>query len=346
MKNSIFTARNQMGITGRRTVSLSEKELVTFGRLASGHSLPLLVQPAIEGLNLSEWVTANKQLVDSQLLKDGAILFRGFQVSVDQFRQFMLSVAGELLTYHERSSPRSEVGESIYTSTEYPANLSIFPHNENSYAQSWPMKLSFHCAVAASEGGETPIADVRQVYRNISSQVRERFEEKGWLLVRNFGDGIGLSWQEVFQTLDKAVVESHCRRHGIAYEWKTGDRLRTRQVRQTTARHPRTGDLLWFNHAAFFHVSTLEPTISELLLDEFAEEDLPNNTYYGDGTPIEPPVLAELRNAYERELVFFEWCQGDVLLLDNMLTAHGRAPFKGVRKILVAMAEPFSNRNI
>jgi hypothetical protein len=32
---------------------------------------------------------------------------------------------------------------------------------------------------------------------------------------------------------------------------------------------------------------------------------------------------------------------GDILMVDNMLVAHGREPFSGPRKILVAMAEPF-----
>jgi hypothetical protein len=31
-------------------------------------------------------------------------------------------------------------------------------------------------------------------------------------------------------------------------------------------------------------------------------------------------------------------------MLDNMLVAHGRAPYKGGRKILVAMAEPYCEK--
>jgi hypothetical protein len=40
--------------------------------------------------------------------------------------------------------------------------------------------------------------------------------------------------------------------------------------------------------------------------------------------------------------VAFPWQKGDILLLDNMLVAHGRAPYAGPRKVVVAMAEPVS----
>jgi alpha-ketoglutarate-dependent taurine dioxygenase len=166
------------------------------------------------------------------------------------------------------------------------------------------------------------------------------------MYVRNFGDGLGLPWQTVFQTSERGVVEEHCRRNGILVEWKEGGRLRTRAVRPAVSRHPRTGELTWFNHATFFHVTTLDPTTGGALLEEFGEEDLPSNTRYGDGSAIEPETLEELRDAYRRELVSFPWEAGDVLMLDNMLVAHGRAPYEGTRRVLVAMAEPQSDRGV
>ena len=162
------------------------------------------------------------------------------------------------------------------------------------------------------------------------------------MYVRNFGDGFGLDWQTVFQTDDQAAVEAHCRKSGIQVEWKPGNRLRTRAVRPAVTRHPKTGEPLWFNHATFFHVSTLESGIRESLLEEFAEDELPANTYYGDGTPIEPETLEHLRALYLREMRSFPWEKGDVLLLDNMMVAHGRAPYRGARKVLVGMAEPIT----
>jgi alpha-ketoglutarate-dependent taurine dioxygenase len=158
--------------------------------------------------------------------------------------------------------------------------------------------------------------------------------------VRNYGDGFGLDWRTAFQTTDQTVVEEHCKRNGIEAEWTSDGRLRTYAVLPAVIEHPRTGETVWFNHATFFHVSTLDPSLREGLLAGFEDEaDLPTNTYYGDGSPIEPETLAELREAYRQETVSFSWRRGDILMLDNIFAAHGRAPYEGPRKILVGMTE-------
>ena len=186
---------------------------------------------------------------------------------------------------------------------------------------------------------EQDLFDVRRVLQRISPRVRERFVEKGWRLVRNFGEGLSLPWQSSFHTTERTEVEAYCRRARIVFEWKSGERLRTQQVRPAVARHPQTGEEVWFNHVAFWHVSSLEPKVREAMLEMFDEEELPYNTYYGDGTRIEDEVVEEIREAYRAETVAFGWQKGDVMLLDNMLAAHGRSPYVGARKILAAMGE-------
>jgi len=324
-----------------RPITISEEGMVELSRLEGGGPLPLVMRPAVS-MNLAAWAGRNRDFVESNLLRHGAILFRDFRVgSVEEFGEFTRALSGEPMEYRERSSPRHEVGDRVYTSTDYPAGQSIFPHNEHSYSLRLPLKLLFFCLEPAERGGETPIADCRKIYRRLDPRIRERFARKGYVYVRNFGEGFGVPWQTAFQTEDRGAVEEYCRRNLIEFKWKEGDRLLTRQVRPAAARHPRTGEMVWFNHATFFHVSTLEPTIRDGLLAAFEERDLPNNTYYGDGSPIEPSVLDELRRAYLEELVSFEWREGDVLLIDNMLTAHSRRPYTGPRKILVAMTDPY-----
>jgi alpha-ketoglutarate-dependent taurine dioxygenase len=334
-------AKPKIGIGRRRAVSLAQEDLVELSPLRPEGGVPLLARPAVPGVELAAWAADNRQRLEELLDVHGGILFRGFELpTVDDFQAAVQAISGDLLEYKERSSPRHTVSGRIYTSTDYPPDQPIFLHNENSYQHAWPMRIYFFCAEEAEEGGETPLADVRRVYQKIDPEVRRRFVQDGWMYVRNFGDGFGLPWPTVFQTEDPAVVEEHCRKNGITVEWKGEGRLRTRAVRPAAVPHPRTHEMVWFNHATFFHVSTLIESVRRTLLAEFGEEDLPTNTFYGDGTPIEPEVLDHLRAVYAEETIRFPWRRGDLLMLDNMMVAHGRAPFRGRRKVLVAMADP------
>ena len=333
--------------TRRNPINLSAEELVTIEPQNGEGRLPLIMRPAMNGVNLARWAERNRAVIEDRLLHHGALLFRGFDLgTAAEFRSFVKAVSGDPLEYQERSSPRTRVGDQIYTSTDYPEDQSIFPHNEHSYSQTFPLKLFFFCETPALSGGQTPVADTRKIFARLSPQLRERFSEKKWLLVRNYGNGIGLPWQTVFQTSDRSVVEDYCKRAAISVEWKPDGGLRTRQVRPAVIKHPRTGEDAWFNHATFFHVTTLEPSMRDALLADFKEEDLPTNSYYGDGSPIEASVLEELREAYREEMVTFTWETGSVVLLDNILTSHARTPFNGPRRILFAMAEPFTRTDL
>ena len=342
--NEQATAPRRLPEIKRKPLRISDGTLIKLSQLSPGQHLPLVVEPAGPGLDLAEWAAGQREFIQEKLLDHGGILFRGFSVDTAVgLENTINAISGESLEYRERSSPRSLVEGRIYTSTDYPPDQSIFLHNENSYQRIWPMKIFFCCLVPALSGGETPIADCRKVFGRLSRQVVERFEQKRCMYVRNFGTSFGLSWQDVFQTSDKAEVEAHCRRNGLEVHWLEDNRLRTSAVRSAIVQHPILNRSVWFNHVTFFHISTLG-AVGEMLLEELGEESLPNNTYYGDGSKIEPEVLQELREAYRAETVSFPWQKGDVLILDNMLTAHGRAPFKGPRKIVVGMAEPTSEQ--
>jgi amino acid adenylation domain-containing protein len=321
---------------------LSEKSLLKMDYLTPDRTLPLVMRPDVDDIDLTAWAEAHREQIEQHLRKHGAILFRNLDAaSVEKFEHFVKIISPETLEYGERSSPRTKLSGRIYTSTDHPSDQHILLHNEQSYTLNWPMKIWFCCIQAASEGGRTPMADSRKVFHALSPTITGKFMEKQVMYVRNYGDGLGLPWQEVFQTTDKSKVEEHCRRASIGLEWKDGDRLRTRQIRPAVRRHPKTNELTWFNHALFFNVSGLEGPALQALMSLTDKMELPSHTFYGDGSPIEASVLDEIREAYRREQVAFSWQEGDILMLDNMLVAHGREPFTGPRKIVVAMSEPF-----
>lgn len=244
-------------------INLSQQELITENFLQPEGNLPLVITPKISDINFPIWADKNQEFIINKLLKYGGILFRGFAVNEkEDFEQFVSAVCPQLMPYIESSTPRTKLSEKVYTSTEFPSDQTIALHNESSYASTYPMKIWFCCIEPANQGGETPIADVRKVFQRVHSQIRERFQEKGWMLVRNYGDGFGLPWQKAFHTTDKAVMEEYCRNACIQVEWKDSNRLRTSQVRPAIAQHPKTGEMVWFNHVVFLACVEFTNTIS------------------------------------------------------------------------------------
>jgi alpha-ketoglutarate-dependent taurine dioxygenase len=304
---------------------------------------PVMVRARHRGAPLTESMAELATSIAGEVLRHGAVLLRGFRVEgVDAFRAFAASFGHPLLSYDFASTPRSTLTPGVYTSTEYPPHQHIPLHNEQSYATSWPMKIWFYCAVPPVEGGETPIADSREIYRRVDRRIRDEFATRRLMYVRNYGTGFDLPWPEVFGTTDRTEVDAYCSARGIACAWSSDGELRTRQICQGVAVHPATGEAVWFNQAHLFHVSNLEPEVREVLLEIGNEEDLPRNVYYGDGGAIEPSVLAEIRGVLDEVKVALPWEEHDVLMLDNMLAAHGRTPFRGPRRVAVAMADAYA----
>lgn len=281
------------------------------------------------------------------LLIHGAILLRGWPVrSCDQFAELVERLSGRsgLLQYRGGASPRRSLSageQPVYNSTEYPPDMELSLHNELSYSSAWPDRIYFLCMTAPAEGGGTTLGDSRDILAGMPPAVRARFEAKGLLYIRNLpsGAGSGYSWQDAFGTSDREEVERHCAAIGAEHEWLGGDLLRLTEVRPATAVHPATGEEIWFNQADGFHPSALHPAIHAELLAECGTEDLFRlNVRYGDGTPIAPTDLAAVRQVIRRETRAHAWRPGDVLMLDNLLAAHGRRPFSGERRIAVAMS--------
>lgn len=280
------------------------------------------------------WSSALEQLQSAP-----ALLFPGALSGEADFERLVDEAPVAVLDYEqEQSTPRTEVAEGVYTSTEYPADQAIFLHCEMSYAAHWPTRLLFYCPQPATAGGATPLADTQQVLQAVGSERVEEFRRRGLLYLRNFGGRFGPSWQKVFATGEKEGVESYCRAHGMEFEWR-GQELQTRRRAPALLQNPEGEGELWFNHLALFHSSALPPRTRASLTRMLGETGLPQNVLFGDGEPVPDEVVEAVREAYRGATTRFDWQRGDLLLLDNRRMAHGRDPFQGERRVLVAMFE-------
>lgn len=321
----------------RKSVELSEASAVDIHRFDENPLAPWVVEPTAPDVDLAAWAREGGETANDRLLETGAVLFRGFDLdTAEDFEHVAEALTSDLYGGYG-DLPREGSSPNIYKSTPYPADQPILFHNESSHLSSWPMRISFFCLVPSAQGGETPLADCREIARRLDPDVLESFRSKGLSYVRNF-TGLDVSWRDFFQTDDKTEVERVCRESGAQFEWKDDDALRLRQPTEAVRSHPVTGETLFFNQIQLHHPHYLQPEVRESLRAMFAEEDLPRNVTYGDGTPIADDVAEHVLQTYWDTSVMFPWQKGDVIMLDNMLVAHARMPFEGERRIAVAMA--------
>ncbi|MFI2612131.1 TauD/TfdA family dioxygenase [Kitasatospora sp. NPDC018619] len=292
---------------------------------------------------LTELGVQHGPFIRERVVEHGAALLSGYDwADWNDLDAFVKHVVGSPLDYTERSSPRTELHPGVFTATDHPPTEEIFLHTEQSYNLTVPRYLFFFCRQGAPVGGANRLADCRAIHDALPREVVERFDREGYLLVRNFLPGLGLTWQQAFGTEDPDQVRRYCADNGIEVEWLAEDHVQTRQVRWAVATHPETGAKTWFNHMTFFHSSSLDRDLAELLLEEYGPRSIPTNTFHADGTEITPEVIEALHAGYRDHQLDVTCRTGDVLIVDNLSVAHGRAPFVPPRELFVSMADALS----
>ena len=287
------------------------------------------------------WAAEHRDALRATVTDHGSVLVRGLGLrDAAETGAVFQRLATDLMTEKESFAARQVYSDGVYSSVKWPPNQPMCMHHELSYLLQPPSLVLFACLRAPTTGGATAVADSPTVLNALPTELVERFEREGWVLTRSYNDEIGASLTEAFGTDNRGAIENYCRANAIAFEWQPGGGLRTRQRRSAIARHPVTGRRCWFNQIAFLNEWTMAPEVHEYLVDVYGADGLPFNTCYGEGDPIGEDVVQLLNQIYDANTAREPWQAGDLMLVDNVRTAHSREPFTGPRDVLVAMAHP------
>jgi alpha-ketoglutarate-dependent taurine dioxygenase len=299
---------------------------------------PILRAEAAGGA--ASWAARHREALRTAVTEHGAVVVRGLGLrDAAEVGAVFRGLATGLMTEREAFASRRTYADGVYSSSKWPQNQPMCMHHELSYALEFPGLMLFACLEAPTRGGATAVADAPTVLRALPGELVRRFEREGWLLVRTYNEEIGASVADAFGTEDRRAVERYCAANAIEFEWQPDGGLRTWQRRSAVVTHPVTGQRCWFNQVAFLNEWTIAPEIREYLVDVYGPDGLPFTTRFGNGDPIGEDVVQLLTTLYEESTVREPWQAGDLMLVDNIRTAHSREAFEGPRQVLVAMAD-------
>ena len=288
--------------------------------------------------DLCAYLEANTVAMAKLLQDHGGVLFRGFHVdSAEKFNLCAHKMGATPFGYAGGNSPRKHVAGDVYTSTEYPASESISLHNEMSYLPEWPKRLFFYCAEPAKTGGQTSLASNRDIRREMPDDIVALFENRKINYIRNFHADIkiGKTWQSTYCTESRAEVERIVAQQKSVCRWGADGSLRVSTLCDAFASIPGIDGNFWFNQAEQWHPSSLHPEIRAMLEQCNMHS---HDCEFEDGEPFKDEMLDRIRGVLNSSKLLFNWQKNDVLVIDNMLTMHGREQFSGNRKTLAYLS--------
>ncbi|PSR91213.1 Clavaminate synthase-like protein [Actinidia chinensis var. chinensis] len=303
-------------------------------KLVDGETMPLVLQPpeTNEKRDLESLIVGlkrNKEWFEEMIVKNSAVLLRGFNVgNAEDFNEIVETCGWEDIRY-VGPAPRTHVHNRVWTANEGPLSEFIYYHHEMVLIKEFPKKVILFCEVPPPEGGQTPFVPSFRVTERMMEEFPEavkEIEEKGLkytftALSNNDTSSMrGRGWEDAFGTSDRAEAERRAKALGMDMEWLPNGGVKTILGPRSLTRvfDGRKGRKMWFNTMVGMHGKEL------------------SSATMADGTEIPEKVVRRCEEIIEEESIQFKWEKGDVLFLDNLALLHGRRPSLPPRKVLVA----------
>ncbi|HKB02610.1 MAG TPA: TauD/TfdA family dioxygenase [Gemmataceae bacterium] len=303
-----------------------------------GDAFPLVLECRSPGIGLGAVTAAFAahagELID-RAARHGAVLFRGFPVATaDDFDAFVAAFGLPNFPYYQSLSNAVRVNRTprVFTANEAPPEVSIYLHHEMAQTPVYPSRLFFFCEQPATTGGATPICRSDVLWERLSERCAyfcRDLEAKGLRYSHvmpptdDATSGMGRSWQSTLRADSPANAERLLSELGYSWEWLPDGSLRATTPTLPAVRRLSNGRTSFFNQL--------------IAASRGWKSDQTDPITYGDGSPLDRSGVAEAARLGDELAFDIPWQKGDVVLVDNFVTMHGRRTFTGTRKVLASL---------
>lgn len=321
--------------------------------------LPFVLSPKTNQItleNFTNWAKSHQNELQSLIKSQGAILLRNFPItSAADFAAVVKAVIGRDLIDYKGEGSRERIFQGVYTSTSAPPNFKIPLHNELTCTINPVDYICFYCEIAPKQGtGQTLLGRTEEItiemmkrphiwnlFNGKNIKYISRHPPEGSFFTRV--NPTHRTWQEAFETTDRDEVEKTCEQKGYGFKW-TGDWIEvTRSVPAIRGPDQYLDHPYWFNQAHLYHPNPrirggwINHLLANLLY--ISPSTRQYDVEFDDGSPISREIVYEIYDVMDKKTIRFNWEKGDVIILDNRKTLHGRAPCVGQRRILTTMVQ-------
>ncbi|MHC5672871.1 TauD/TfdA family dioxygenase [Nostoc sp.] len=262
----------------------------------------------------------DKKEIISFFKSHGVLLFRGFDVDTNLFKEFTNLLSIDFRNYAGGAFSRRVINgdQTLLSVNDFKSEIKL--HGEMYYQQNIPLMLWFFCANPPLEDGETTVCDGRQFFKEISSSTKELFSKKKLKFTVQISQQ---DWQKKYQTDDLNTLEEIFQQNNTHLTVNDDQSILLEYISPAII-SSRCGKYRVF-------INSLLPT----------KQLSPKILNFEDDSEISDEVVSELNEIAEKITTEISWQKSDILMIDNTRILHGRRSFTDdQRDIYIRLCSP------
>jgi alpha-ketoglutarate-dependent taurine dioxygenase len=271
---------------------------------------------------LAEFATSEKERLIALVQRSGAVILRGFEVFTgEQYSKLTGGCLGLTSTLSGKNGTvKASLMNAIYAWSKRPSRgAGVFdlppadlqmqgPHNEVGWRSRRPRFISLWCEEPPFKAGETALFDMAAAYDNLDDELRGYFD--------NFASEYPAFGEKFAE--DSVLIHPTTQRRCLVL-WYYQSPLADHAV-------------IAYRDTDHYQHSTIKDTVPFVAIHSSLCHIFCNGA---KRIKLSNELSVRLMRHVYRAAYYIEWEKGDVVLVDNITTAHARMPCVPPRKIVV-----------